>query len=669
MKPGLLAIPFFLGAVLPTNGWAVGDGGILTADMIQRAGVTRIGELLFLVDEWRLNSTDGLTWRARPNGLSPFQRQNWIVLLDGQRIDLQTFDTINFYLLPVDLDEIDSVEVIRQPQLHQGEFADGGLIHIHTARPTQGLSFQAALLQGNETGDAGPYRFTPYATPNVDRLANDGSLSMTFVARHWYARAGLTVQQHPFTDRAMLRRISTAIDGWPGLHRSLSPRLRLGIETPRGRHEFMASYAYSPKYFFFFGPAAREIPVRNAFPHIGLNGTVRSSGNTAFTYRLKASQSILDNYSNVADWDFNWRLRNFHASLDISRKATGRKGTVGIGIDRYRLHTRVPLAENAFTIAKLTSALHFRWSQALDQVLSAQLSTSHGRMAVKTALKNRWRPNSGHTFIIHIAYADRLVEEDPGLWYWTERGYNALADMGVDHTINGQLTTSRQRTVDLSWQTDRNAGILLAASGYYRSFSDYYLEQPSLTFNAQDCSFYSAIQLFPAEGGQVWGGHLTFTHRPRPGLSQFLFYGFQTVITGGEHFKGVWQSIPRHTARYRLSWFPLENCSLWAMVSYLSSAEWVDYRGIDGQVCLLSTNTQVIYASRVASSTILDLQVQKWFWHRQLKGTLLFRNVGNRLYRYHPLGASFDLSFFIRLQFHFNAHPPHAGTSGIRGRQ
>ncbi len=662
MRPRLLAIAFLLGAFLPAVGWAAGDGRVLTADMIQRSGMTRIGELLLLVDEWRLSSTDGLTWRASPNGLTPFQRQNWIVLLDGQRIDLRTFDTINLNLLPVDLDEIDSVEVFHQPQLHQGEFADGGLIHIHTVRPTQGLSFQGTLLLGNETGDAGPYRFTSYATTNVDRLANDGSLVMTFASRHWYARAGLTVQQHPFSDPAMLERISTAFGGWPGLHQSLSPRLQLGIETPRGRHEFMASYAYSPKYFFFFTPIAREIPVRNALPHIGINGTVRISGNTALTYRLKTSQSSLDKYPNVADWEFDWRLQNIYAGLDITRQTTWGQGSVGIGVDRYRLGTRYPLTEDGFTIGKLTSALDVRWSEALDQVLSAQLSTSQGRVGVKTALQNRWRLDSGHIVIVHLAYAERLVEEDPSLWYWAERGYDALGDFGVDYTITGQLTASRQRTVDLSWQTDRRARVQLAASGYYRSFSDSYLAQSSLTFNAQDSSFISAAQVFPNEGGQVWGGHVTLTHRPRPRLSQSLFYGLHTVGTGSEPFKQAWQSVPRHTARYRLSWLPVENFSLWAMVSYVSSAEWVEYRGIDGPFYLAPPNAPVDDTSRVGSSTILDLQVQKWFWHRQLKGTLLFRNVGNRPFRYHPLGASFDLSFFIRVQFHFNAPPDSSGN-------
>ena len=74
---------------------------VITAEMIQAAGLLKIGDILRLAEEWNVNSTDGYTWRASVNGLSSFQGQSWIVMLDGQRIDLKTFDVVNLNMLPV----------------------------------------------------------------------------------------------------------------------------------------------------------------------------------------------------------------------------------------------------------------------------------------------------------------------------------------------------------------------------------------------------------------------------------------------------------------------------------------------------------------------------------------------------------------------------------------
>ncbi len=84
------------------------------------------------------------------------------------------------------------------------------------------------------------------------------------------------------------------------------------------------------------------------------------------------------------------------------------------------------------------------------------------------------------------------------------------------------------------------------------------------------------------------------------------------------------------------------------MLSYLSSSTWLDYANIDGEACE-SAGTRTVYRSAVDSSLMLDLQVQKWFWQRRLKGELLCRNVWNEKVRYHPIGASFDLTFYVGL--------------------
>ena len=101
-------------------------------------------------------------------------------MLDGQRIDMKLFDMNNLNLLPVALDFVDSVEIVSLPRIHNGEFTNRGLIHIHTRRPTNGFFFRGSVIGGNETGDPGPYRYTGYYSPNVDAIGPDASLSFGF---------------------------------------------------------------------------------------------------------------------------------------------------------------------------------------------------------------------------------------------------------------------------------------------------------------------------------------------------------------------------------------------------------------------------------------------------------------------------------------------------------
>ena len=68
---------------------------VIYSNMIERSGLFRVGDILLLANKIRVNTLDGFTWSANINGLSSFQKQNWIILLDGQRLGLNTFNNVN----------------------------------------------------------------------------------------------------------------------------------------------------------------------------------------------------------------------------------------------------------------------------------------------------------------------------------------------------------------------------------------------------------------------------------------------------------------------------------------------------------------------------------------------------------------------------------------------
>ena len=271
MKPIFLSLLFLFNFPFQASGnddsGTFSNTEIITAETIRNSGVTRVGDILRLADGLHLNSTDGYTWRISPNSLSSFQRQNWMVMLDGQKIELRAFDLINLNILATVIEQIDFVEIVNLPQIHEGEFADKGLIHIHTSKPQQGFSIGGHAATGSETKDPGPYINTKFATPNVDRTGTDSSATLDFAVKNWYVRTGLMTQAHSFTDLAMVRRNQHihATDDFIELGSTLS-FLKAGLETSYGSHELLASYADADRYFLFFKPAGREIPVDYIIP-------------------------------------------------------------------------------------------------------------------------------------------------------------------------------------------------------------------------------------------------------------------------------------------------------------------------------------------------------------------------------------------------------------------
>ncbi|UCH09730.1 MAG: hypothetical protein JSU61_10985, partial [Fidelibacterota bacterium] len=190
---------------------------VLSSEDIKTAGLTHLADILLLLDDWSIASLDGFHWKMSVNGLSSFQEQDWIVMVDGQRIDLKAFGTVYLNHLPLSLDLIDSIQVFSVPVIHEGEFADRGLIHIHTQEAKSGISFQGSEVVGQKTGDPGPYLFTDFTSPNVDHILPGYTLSVRYKASSWNAIANLVVNQYAATYSVIGKLNHEMISDWPGM--------------------------------------------------------------------------------------------------------------------------------------------------------------------------------------------------------------------------------------------------------------------------------------------------------------------------------------------------------------------------------------------------------------------------------------------------------------------
>jgi hypothetical protein len=53
----------------------------------------------------------------------------------------------------------------------------------------------------------------------------------------------------------------------------------------------------------------------------------------------------------------------------------------------------------------------------------------------------------------------------------------------------------------------------------------------------------------------------------------------------------------------------------------------------------------------VDSFVTVDAAAVKWFWEKRFKASVLFRDLLRQAPRYHPIGASFDTSVYVEVEF------------------
>jgi outer membrane receptor for ferrienterochelin and colicin len=275
---------------------------------------------------------------------------------------------------------------------------------------------------------------------------------------------------------------------------------------------------------------------------------------------------------------------------------------------------------------------------------------SNGKHALKGALLTKWCINPKHTLNLITSNSQRLVEEDNSLWYWSKLGYGLI---NTDFTINGDLNKSKTFTTDLIWENKINDKLTIEVSNYYRSFDDIYLEEQYYSFNLEDGSFPSApLIIHTNQEGVVIGANCAIKSSLNSKIYQYFYYDYQSELSSKDVFKDVMKTIPKHSLDYQLIFSPIQNFSIWTKFSYISSSQWENYKNINGESYLTIHQDTLKYSNVVGSSNVIDLGIQKWLLKRKINTNLFFRNVFNQNKRYHPVGASFDLTLYFHITYY-----------------
>lgn len=617
----------------------------ISAEEIRKSGLIRLSDIFLFAKNWRVSTTDGFNWQASANGLSLYQNQSTLVMIDGHIIDFKIWDRQSLNSLPVSLDQIDYVEIKDTPQIEEGYFAES-LIHIYTKTSKEKLSYEGSMIYGNETGDPGPYRYTKYGSPNVDRINADNTGMLFFNKDKLYVSAAYVDQVAYPTDQRILKRNRY-------ISRQYYPRInmrgyRAAGNFNNGSVKLHGLFAFNNlEDFYYFRPYGREIPLKNKNIFLGIHGKYRNESKFNLNYRLSYTNKQIYKRANRYDINFDWRMHKY--VFDINSKVMQSNGILhfGVGADLIKARTNKKLNNPNIFKQRMHLGYVNQISRSVRQQAAINMDVTNATVRFAGILNTDWTINNTNELRSVISYAQNPETEESDYWYWHEQGYDVLSDLGTKRIINNAQKHSSRWTCDFSYETQSFDPLKLRLTGFYRAFYNQRYYENSFKFRHFDESFYTDTLILRQLSGQVIGAGFSLGFKTIGNLKHNINYSHLAPMADEKAFNDRWERLPRQRLSYTVIFKPVESFSIWAGLNYLSSAYWVEYEKIKSE-------SSGMYRARINDIVTLNLSFHKNFWKNRINTQLTFRNLFNDREIYHPVGARHDLRFYIKAGLHLN---------------
>ena len=615
---------------------------VITGETLRKAGVIRLAEMLRLVDDWDAATQDEFVWSAIPAGETPSAAPRWLVLVDGHRLELDVLGSLSLARVPVPLESIDRVEFERTASFAAGQLATAGIIQIRTREPRAGFSASGWATTGSEIGDPGPFAFTPLATPNVDRIGNDGSGRISYREDSWFAEGAVQVGKQNSTDPAVFDRLAAA-SFEEGRVRStvVAPTVRAGLRLAGSTHTLAVRYSRAREYLPI-EPVAGELAATERYAQITLDGRFGDYAPRGVRYYASWARNRAEQRRASLPIPFDWEAVTLTAGIEGAALLDGGRATLGIRGRRVAAEAPQPITDDRITIGALYGGVALGSRKLGAPHLSGELSVGDGELGIAAALRQRWEPTTRMTIEIAASASHPLKADDNSIWAWAERGYPLLAESGVPATTAGALRRPTRIAIDAGFGFAPIQSIRLRVEALFRRQRGLALPHRELQQDPVTRSFIGPGFLVVDGSGEMIGGVLSAEARWRR-LTTRVAYRYQRPAGGDNSFRAAQATLPRHTIHYTVEGSPVAGIELWSMLEYQSATRWSDFESVEA-------STAGAILARVPAFVGLDLAVQKWFWKRRLRAHLGFRNVFGSTLRYHPAGSTLGPRMYVQFE-------------------
>ncbi|MFC2133894.1 hypothetical protein ACFLTH_04695 [Bacteroidota bacterium] len=659
MKKGLLFFILFKTLLFaqeqmpPDNSFG---GEIITKEEIRLSAAARLSDIFSLINSSNGNTITGYSWMVNLNSLTPNWEQNWVLMIDGQRIDLDFPYVKNINLLPVGVNEIEYVEIINIPGIVEGEFIDKGLIHMHTSKIPEGFSLHSSLSSANETGEPGPGKYSNPQASNIDQIGPYYWTSFNFGSRSLNLRLGLKHHLHIYSDP----KINNRLKDYPWEFKEIrmtGVSLKIDTEIFGSNHSlFVGGTSTGDPVLFpshgsgllFFNPFGSEIPVKLKFVHGGLRGDFNLNSKINLDYAFKYSSSIMDLPSTQIQKNFDWEMNNYDGLIKITSNESDSQTQISAGFNHVKMATDYELEKDDFMLFRINGQIDGLKSEKFVQLIYGGLVLGGTNTAFNIGTRFKYLANKNSKINANISYSSRLPEEDNSIWYWVRNGYEFLDDHSMNYSIDGKLKMSRELTVDFSYQLNFEESLKLTMGGFFRNFTDVYTERQQYLYLPDSDSIAAATQVYTSETGTIAGLSVNALHTVSSEIKQELYYRYILHFEGSEMLLAGMRSFPQHKFMYSFVYTPAPSLSLMTKFTYISDTYWSDFEGIN-------RDSNELYNHVLDGNVLLDIAIQKSFWYDKIFLNLYLKNMLGNVIIYYPVGAMFDMTLFMQVELRLDS--------------
>ena len=642
--------------------WMVSISGLINSDIafsqiitkndIEKSGIVRISEVLLLIDDSRVISHEGFTWKASINGLSSYQNQNWIIKIDDVRYYRNLFDVNNLNMLPITLFDILYVEIFNVPGLFNSEFVENGMIHFHTDRSVESKNkYSGYAVIGSETGDGGPYNTVEnHSSPNVDKTGPILSTRNKFNVNDFQIITSFIGHSHCFSDSKLRKRNEYSItDGetWAGIKR-ISPSLTIIKRAETIQHELNANFSYSDKYPFFLESLGREIPTYSTFSNIGYKNEKKVGSKRKIKSSIQYSFNQLKKYPNIYDFDFDWNLHIVTSTIELEQQNIIDR--IGVVAEYDKLNTDYQLHKDHFFLFKFYCNSRYFINDKFEIDTSLKIVTNKKEYVPKISLSQIFTIDNHNKILSSISYISNLPEENPNLLYWSKNGYNLLEVNGFDYIFENSKQSESKLTYDLIFKNNYSKYFDITLNGKFSSFQNLHLEKQSYTFNDETFSFDSPTEVISGINGKIIGISLRLKQNINQNFNHNFFFSYQKAVKGDDLFISNWEKIPQNKFSYQCNLSVFNDIEIGILFNYFSKSKWSNYNQIEGESYNIYSQ-EIFYTASLKAIKTTNIKIQKKFLNKKITGSLIIQNLFDENYIYHPIGASFDLAYFIQISF------------------
>ncbi len=594
---------------------------VLRAADIATAGWHRLGDVVAALMPGNTASIDGfnasLTDSRLPfAGLSAAGSPDWMVRVDGQRIPVAIDGMWILDALPVAMTQVDSVIVASGTGIIDGQASLLGTIDVYTRRPVRGVSGVGDYQHGDESGDPGPYRYTPRATPNVEKLGPFTSGAFAYAHDGWSIDGAARYSSLNVTDTSISRR-------FPGIF----GQLQSDVNSSGGSGVLTTSLMNGAQYTLggsgrFTGllwvPSLRhEEQVHLITTHGGSSGNFRL-GTTDVRYGLTSTwmqtKSLGPNSPLPSTILGNRSMSDVFLEVPIARGSAA----VGVGANWWWLATIPGTVKGQMRASKRLWVDFFRSSDRHGATLA--LAGADGKIAPSVKAWSVTNLGARYELKTSVASIQRLADAD-GAW--------------IDQTMTRSTSSVRNTRVDeICVELAHHSRSMITPSADLR-FVNSPNWQLAAPFGSQAQSFQSFI--FGAGVETKPTLHVTASARAEAAA----------VHTQSSSMDAAMRSTPVASFRGDVSTVIMTDYRLSASGRFTSATIW-PVESVAGE------------APELPALRRIDVSANKPFWHERIRAQLVVRNVFAADERYHPVGASWNWRTHLALTV---ALPPYSSAS------